>query len=69
MTPSSAPAVKGWRFVRSDRGCDTLVYVYERADGPASVPSAAKFGGGGMTVGYSNGGKTMTVKVRQTARE
>ena len=64
MTPSPTPVVKGWRFV-------ALVYEYERdasVETPA-VPSAKRFGGGGMTVVYSDGGKTMTVKVRQTARE
>ncbi|MFA6270745.1 MAG: hypothetical protein WC657_06095 [Candidatus Paceibacterota bacterium] len=64
MTPSPAPAVKGWRIV-------ALVYVYERdasVETP-SVPSEKRFGGGGMTVGYSDNGKTMTVTVRQTARE
>jgi hypothetical protein len=48
-----------------------LVYVYERdasVETP-SVPSEKRFGGGGMTVGYSDNGKTMTVTVRQTARE
>jgi hypothetical protein len=48
-----------------------LVYEYTRdasVETPA-VPSAKRFGGGGMTVVYSDGGKTMTVKVRQTARE
>ena len=65
MTPSPAPAVKGWRFVRCDRDRDTRVYVYERADGPVSVPSAAKFGGGGMTIGYSDNGKTLSVTMRQ----
>ena len=64
MTPVPAPVVKGWRIV-------ALVYEYERDDDVETpqVPSAAKFGGGGMVIGYSDGGKTMTVKVRQTARE
>jgi len=64
VTPSPAPVVKGWRFV-------ALVYEYERDDSveTPSVPSAKRFGGGGMTVGYSDGGKTMTVKVRHMARE
>ena len=64
VTPFPAPAVKGWCFVRSDADGDARVYVYERdASATPQRPTERKFGAGLMGEGYSDKGKTMTVRV------
>jgi len=70
VTPSAAPALRGWTPVSVARDGDALVYTYTRdASVTPQRPTAAKFGAGIVREAYSDSGRTMTVHVRRTARE
>lgn len=58
------PPLRGWTPVRVTRDGDVLVYVYTRdASAKPQRPTERKFGQGLVGEGYSDKGRTLSVRV------